>query len=138
MPLRSAFIPALALTLVLAAGCGGDEAPPTPPLAVYEDGRAVVLARADSGRALRIEHEPFDSVMTQPMVMELPLEAPREAEGIEAGDKIRFDLALGQNAPGQGYRLRNVEPLPASTSLDLTADTTAADTPAADTTNGRR
>ena len=127
MPLRSAFIPAMALALVLAAGCAGDEAPPTPPLAVYEDGRAVVLARTDSGRALRIEHEPFDSVMTEPMVMELPLADPPEATQIEAGDKIRFDLALGQNAPGQGYRLRNVERLPASTSLDLTADTAAAD-----------
>jgi PBP1b-binding outer membrane lipoprotein LpoB len=120
------FLPVALLLALVLASCVGDEGPPPSPLAVYEDGRAAVLARTDSGQGLRIEHEPFDTVMTEPMVMELPLEAPREAEGIEAGDKIRFDLALGQNALGQGYRLRNVERLPASTSLNLTADTAAA------------
>lgn len=126
----SRFFPAaLVLTLTL-AGCVGDEVPASPPLEVYEDGRALVLARSDSGRALRIKHEPFDSVMTEPMIMELPLADSGAASGIETGDKIRFDLALGQNALGEGYRLRNIERLPASTRLQLTA----ADSATADTT----
>ncbi|PSQ82827.1 MAG: hypothetical protein BRD44_06805 [Bacteroidetes bacterium QS_7_67_15] len=88
---------------------------------VYEDGRAEVLARADSGRALLIEHEPFDSVMTEPMVMELPLADLRDTANVRAGDKISFDLVLDH----ENYRLANVEKLPASTELTLSPDTTA-------------
>lgn len=112
---------ALLLALVLAA-CGDDSLPP--PLEVYEDGRARVLSRTDSGRALLIEHEPFDSVMTEPMVMELLLADPDEGKDLQAGDKIQFDLTLGQT-----YSIKNIETLPPSTRLQLAApDSTAADT----------
>lgn len=123
---RFSFLAALLVALPLAA-CSDDALPP--PLEVYEGGRAEVIERADSGRALLIEHEPFDSLMTRPMVMELRLADPREADSLRAGDKIRFDLVLGEH-----YRLRNVERLPASTRLKLAAaDSVATDTTQADT-----
>jgi hypothetical protein len=117
---RPAFFLTAALLLLLAlAACFSEPLPP--PMEVYEDGRAEVLARADSGRALLIEHEPFDSVMTEPMVMELPLADLRDTANVRAGDKISFDLVLDH----ENYRLANVEKLPASTGLTLSPDTTA-------------
>ncbi|PSQ81465.1 MAG: hypothetical protein BRD46_02055 [Bacteroidetes bacterium QS_8_68_15] len=115
------FFPAVALlaALLALAACADDPLPP--PLAVYEDGRAEVLGRTDSGRALRIEHEPLDSVMTEPMVMELGLADPDAAPALSEGDKIRFDLVLEEET----YRLADVEPLPASTQLTLSTDTTS-------------
>lgn len=114
MAFRLLITAALILPLLALAGCRDYEQPRSLTLDVYEDGRAEVLGRADSGRALVIEHEPFDSVMTQPMVMELPLADPREGTDIEPGDKIAFDLVLDEH-----YRLRNVEKLPSSTALNL-------------------
>jgi Cu/Ag efflux protein CusF len=125
MPLRLRFLTAALLLPLAFAACSDTSVPP--PLEVYEGGRAAVIDTAESGRVLLVEHEPFDSTMTQPMVMQLRLADPREAEGIAPGDKIRFDLVLRQR-----YRLRNVEKLPASTRLRLSTDSTAADTTAAD------
>ncbi len=103
---------------LLAAGCQSEA--PRGEAVVYEGVRGRVLGTADGGRALVVDHEAVPGVMPS-MTMALRLEDPAAAEGLTEGAPIEFDLVTSDDV-----YIRNIEPLPPGTALDLPSDSAQA------------
>jgi protein SCO1/2 len=99
---------ALYCVAILLSACGaGDET-------VQHSVRGEVARVADGGRSLVIDHEAIPGYMDA-MRMTLPVQDAAQSQGLEAGDRIRFELFVS----GRGARIGRVEKLPADTALDL-------------------
>jgi Cu/Ag efflux protein CusF len=116
----------LGVLLPVMAGCGSDEgdaASDAIQRRTYTDVRGRFLGTATGGRDMVVHHEAIPDLMG-PMVMTLPLADTAALRTIEKNDPIAFDLVF----EGANLRIENVEALPDTVTLDLEADTAAADT----------
>ena len=100
----------------LAAGCGPSDAP------VQHTVRGQVVRVSDGGRSLVVDHEAIPGYMDA-MRMTLPVQDAAQSRGLEAGDRIRFELFVS----GSRALIGGVEELPPGTSLELA--TGGGDTP---------
>ncbi len=114
----------LAATLVmgLIGGCGGSDEPRDEQ--VYADVRAEFMGTATEGREIVVDHERIPDFMPS-MMMTLPLADTSAVRGLEAGDKVAFDLIVS----GASIRVENLRALPDTVTLDL-PDEAASDTAA--------
>lgn len=98
----------LLLLLFCCAACQ-----PAPEETVYRV-RGQVIGVLYAGQAVRIRHEAVPGYMPG-MQMDLRLAEGASAEGVQAGDKVAFEL-VAQPLP---LTIRNLKKLPPDTPLDL-------------------
>jgi protein SCO1/2 len=91
-------LPLLLLSLsVLPLGCTSTDAPSASDSAITAyDVRGRVVQRQADDRTLLVEHEAIPGYMTA-MMMEFTAKSPREINGVEVGDAIRFEYIVGDD-----------------------------------------
>lgn len=101
-------VPALCCIAVLLSACGPrDET-------IQHSVRGEIVRVADGGRSLVIDHEDIPGYMDA-MRMTLAVQDAAQSKGLEAGDRIRFELFVS----GSSALIGRVEKLPPGTALDL-------------------
>jgi Cu/Ag efflux protein CusF len=108
----------LAGALLLGAGCGAEQdAGERIERTTYTDVRARFLGTASEGRDIVVHHEPIPDLMGA-MVMTLPVADARDLDPIDKNAPIAFDLVI----EGASLRAENIEALPDTVTLNLSAD----------------
>lgn len=112
---RRCFVSILLLGAVFVACGGGEEPPPDPKL--YEV-RGLFVRIEDDGLTMTVRHEEIPGYMAT-MTMPFKVQDASLLEGLEYGDKIRFELAVDST----GSVVTSIEELPEDTVLSFERST---------------